>query len=208
MRTTPKTLPSHARRAVLAVAALGGLAAASSAAPTEPDSGLRSRLYVGLAVAALDFDDAYKGLKLADSSAGIGVYGGLRLRDRLSLELSYDAFDAIDLHDVAGSGIVRLDIETERRTTALSVLREISFKELFDWRRDWRVYGTVGVYDSELRRTITMLGSNARTSADDGDTGLLLGAGVLYGVGRVELRGYVLRGGDAREAGAAVQFKF
>ena len=208
MRTHAKACHSHARGAALALTAWCALAAAHPAAAAEPEHALRSRLYAGISVSALEFDDAYRGVKLADSSTGAGVYGGFRLRDRLSLELSYDAFDAIDLHDIAGSGIVRLDVETERRTTALSVLREISLKELFDWRRDWRLYGSAGVYDSSLRRTITTRGSSTRTSVDDGDTGLLFGAGVLYGVSRVELRGYVLRGGDAREVGAAVQLKF
>lgn len=192
----------------LLVAALCALAAAQSAAAAEPEHPLRSRLYAGVTFAALDFVDAYKGVRLSDTSTGFGVYGGFRLRERLSLELAYDSFDAIDLHDIAGSGVVRLDVETERRTTTLSVLREISFKELFDWRRDWRVYGAAGIYDSNLRHKVTTLGSSARRSVDDGETGLLLGAGVLYAVGRVELRGYLLNGGDAREAGAAVQLRF
>ena len=189
-------------------ATLCALAAARAAAAAEPDGAAGSRLYAGVAVLALDFVDAHEGVTFDDASTGFGVYGGFRLHDRLALELSYDAFDAIDVRDIAGSGIVRLDVETERRTATFSVLREISLKELFGWPRDWRLYGTAGIYDSDLRRTVTTLGSNVRRSVRDGDTGLLLGAGVLYAVGPVELRGYVLGGGDAREVGAAVQLRF
>jgi hypothetical protein len=47
-----------------------------------------------------------------------------------------------------------------------------------------------------------------RSFAHEDDSGLSFGAGVLYAVGRVELRGYLRSTGDAREAGAAVQFRF
>jgi hypothetical protein len=196
--------------ATLGLAALVVVAAARSAAAAEPTRSLGSRFYAGMTVATLDFDDNYEGLKLDDSSTGYGVYGGFRLKQRLALELSYDVFDAaIGLHDIAGSGIVRLDVATERRTTTLSAVRDVSFKELFDWRRDWRVYGTVGVYDSRLTTIATTLGSSPRTkSVDDRDTGVLFGAGTLYTLGRVELRGYLLSGGDVREAGIGAQFKF
>jgi hypothetical protein len=108
---------------------------------------------------------------------------------------------------------VRFDAKTERRTTALGVLREISLRELFGWRRDWRMFGVAGFYGSDLERTVTLLGSGAPASARDRDAGLFVGAGVIYELGRVELRGYVrelgvLDGGEAREAGGAVQFRF
>ena len=197
--------------AALGLATLAVLAAARSAAAAEPPKrSLGSRFYAGMTVATLAFDDDYEGIKLDDSSTGYGIYGGFRLKERLALELGYDAFDAaIDLHDIAGSGIVRLDVATERRTTTLSVVRDVSFKDLFNWRRDWRVYGAVGVYDSQLTTTATTLGSSPRTrSVNDSDTGVLFGAGTLYTLGRVELRGYLLSGGDVREAGIGAQFKF
>ena len=199
--------PKAARTAGLA-ATFCALAAAPVARAAEPDGANGSRLYAGVAVLALDFVDSHEGVTFDDVSTGFGVYGGFRLHDRLALELSYDAADAIDVRDIAGSGIVRLDIETERRTTTFSVVREVSLKELFEWPRDWRLYGTAGIYDSDLRRTVTALNTNTRRSVRDSDTGLLIGAGVLYALGHVELRGYLLSGGDAREFGAAVQFRF
>lgn len=191
-----------------ALVVLGTARAVAAAEPKKPSLG--SRFYAGASVATLDFDLDYEGLQVDDSSAGYSIYGGFRLRDRLALELSYDAFDrAIDLHDIAGSGVVRLDVATERRTTSLSLVRDVSLKELFDWRRDWRVYGTVGVYDSRLATSATTLGSSMHTRrVDDRDTGVLFGAGALYTLERVELRGYLLSGGGVREAGIGAQFKF
>jgi hypothetical protein len=194
--------------ATLGLATLAVLAAARSAAAAEPPK--RSRFYAGMTVATLAFDDDYGGIKLDDSSAGYGIYGGFRLKERLALELSYDAFDAaIDLHDIAGSGVVRLDVATERRPTTMGVVGDKSFKKVFDWKRDWRVYGAVGIYDSRLTTTATTLGPSPRTrSVDDSDTGVLFGAGTLYTLGRVELRGYLLSGGDVREAGVGAQIEF
>jgi len=194
------------------LAALVGAAAAHAAEP--PKTSFGDRLYAGIAAASLRFSDEYDSMRLTDSSATIGLYAGFLLKERLALEISYDSYDAIELHDIAGSGIARLDVESERRTIAVSVLREVSLKEIFEWRRDWRVYGAMGIYESEVDRTVTFLGSGAAASAIVDATGLFLGAGVLYAIGRVELRGYVrsfgavLDDGKAREMGAAVQLRF
>jgi hypothetical protein len=66
----------------------------------------------------------------------------------------------------------------------------------------------LGVYESRVDRTVTDLGSNAQTSAGDSVTGALAAGGVLYKLGRVELRGYLRGWGDVREIGAAAQFRF
>jgi hypothetical protein len=211
-----KTKSTTATRRAWQRAAAVALAAASIAAhahAAEPGESIGARLYAGVGAASARFDDQYEGIGLADTSIGLGLYAGVRLRERLAIELSYEAFDAIDLHDVAGSGVLRFDAKTERRSTMLGVLREISLRELFGWRRDWRMFGVAGFYGSDLERTVTLLGSGARSSVGDSDAGLFVGAGVIYQLGRVELRGYlrelgVLDRGEAREAGGAVQFRF
>jgi len=171
------------------------------------------RLYAGITAATLEFYDEQNGISFNDSSTGFGLYAGFLLREQLAVELSYDSFDAIDLHDLAGSGTARFDVTTQRRTVAFSAVRTISLRELFSWPRDWRLFGTIGVYDSRLARTITPLGSGTPASVDDESTGLALGAGVLYRIGPVDVRGYVRTLGaidnrEALEAGAAVQLRF
>jgi hypothetical protein len=172
-----------------------------------------ARLYVGIGVARLTFDDQFNGLTFDDVSTGIAAYGGFRLSERLSLEISYDAADAISLSDVAGSGIVRFNVVNERRTVAISALRELSLREIFNWQRDWRLFGMAGIYGSDLERAVTTVGSNARTVSDDRIAGALLGAGVIYRLSSVEVRGYVrklgvLDRGEATETGASVQLRF
>jgi hypothetical protein len=195
----------------------GVLAASSSgvraADSDDSDDTADARLYAGTGLNRVSFDDAYNGVSLDDISTGFVAYLGFRLREQLSLEVSYDASDAIDRSDVAGSGIVRFDVVNERRTVAISALRELSLQELFGWRHDWRVFGVVGVYRSDLDRTATILGSNQQTASGDEITGALLGAGFLRRIGPIEVRGYVrtfgvLDAGEASETGATVQFRF
>jgi len=86
-------------------------------------------------------------------------------------------------------------------------------RDIFEWRRDWRVFGMAGVYRSSLGRSVTVLGTGESSSTDEGITGALLGGGVLYKVGPVDLRGYfrefgVLDNKEGRDVGIIVQRKF
>jgi hypothetical protein len=185
----------------------------AQAADPEGEDDADARLYVGIGAARLTFDDEFNGLEFDDVSTGLAVYAGFRLSERLSLELSYDAADAIDLRDVAGSGVVRFNVASERRTVAISALREVSLRELLNWQRDWRLFGMAGIYRSDLERAITSIGSNERTDTDEQIAGALLGAGVIYRLSSVEVRGYVrtlgvLDRGEAMETGASVQVRF
>jgi hypothetical protein len=214
-RTTRVRGPRMDRKPLVLFLAFAGLAAAlsldASAADAE-DAGV-ARFYAGTGITRVSFDDAYNRVNVDDVSTGFVAYLGFRLREQLSLEVSYDASDAIDRSDVAGSGVVRFDIVGERRTVAISALREVSLQDLFDWRRDWRVFGIAGIYASSLDRTVTTLGSNVRTANSERIHGALLGAGFLRRIAGVEVRGYVrqfgiLEGAEALETGATVQFRF
>jgi len=187
--------------------------AGSVSAAETPKDDSPHRFYAGVIAGSLEFHDSYGGLHFHDTSVGLGVFGGAYLKDRLSLELSYDSFTAIDLHDLAGSGVTRFDVEGRRRTAALSVVREVSMRDIFEWRRDWRVFGMAGVYRSDIDRSVTILGTGGSSSADERITGVLLGAGVLYKVGPVDLRGYLREFGvtdtkEGRDIGIVVQRKF
>ena len=205
--------PSRQLRDALVAAAFASFALAASGAESpkkEPEQ--PHRFYAGVNLSNLDFSDAYAGVNLHDSSVGLGVFGGAYLKDRLSLELSYDSFTAIDLHDVAGSGVTHFDMKTERRTVSLAVVREVSLREVFDWKRDWRVFGMAGAYRSSISRSVNLLGTGQSTSGE-GLENALLGGGVLYRVGPVDLRGYFRQFGvmgdkEAREFGLVVQRRF
>jgi len=202
---------SGSANAGLRAAALGVLAAAASAAPVraeEPAAPLRSKFYSGLELASVKFDDSYGGIDFNGTTPGAGLYTGYWVNDRLSVELAYDWTDALDLRDIAGSGIRRFDITSERHTVSVSVLRQVVLRDFFNLKRDWRVFGTLGVYESRVDRTVTDLVSSTRISTGDSGTGASAAAGVLYTVGRFELRGYLRGWGDAREIGAAAQLRF
>jgi len=194
--------------AVLVLPALAAPARAAEPAVSAPSASIGSRFYAGLDVASLHVDDSYGGVGFSGSTTGAGLFGGFWVNDRLSVELEYEWIDALDLHDIAGSGITHFDINSQRDTVSVSVLRQVVLKDFFNFKRDWRVYGMLGVYESDIHRTVTDLGSSAQISAADNSSGVLAAAGVLYKVGRFELRGYLRGWGDVREVGAGAQIRF
>lgn len=199
--------------AVLALAAVPWTAWSAepgfpSARPADPKVPLISRVYGGVNVASVHYDDKYADIAFAGSSIGLGLYTGFRVNDHLSVELAYDATDAIDKHNVAGSGVVYFNVDTEVRALSASVQRQFSLRELFNLPRDWRVYGMFGVYDSKLDRTVTDLASYAQKEIHEDKSGALAGFGMLYGLRRLELRGGFRLWGDGRDFGIGAQFRF
>jgi len=206
--------PSRPARSVGLAGVVAALVLASqpwlarAAEPAAPQPTLVSRFYGGIDVASIHYNDTYGDVAFGGSSVGLGLYTGFRVNDRLSVELAYDETTAIDKHDVEGSGVVHFNVETELHTISASVLRQISLRELFNLPRDWRVYGMLGVFDTKLDRTVTDLASYAEKSQQEKNTGLLGGAGMLYRLGRVDLRGGLRFWGEARDVDLAAQFRF
>ena len=95
--------------------------------------------------------------------------------------------------------------------SALVILFAVSFFHPRS-KRDWRVFGAAGIYKSALRRSITPAAAVTAPLSDD-VTGLVLGAGVLYRVSGLDLRGYVREFGatdrrEGTEIGFGVQRRF
>jgi outer membrane protein with beta-barrel domain len=189
---------------LLATAACG----ARAAEPTTKATPLGSRFYGGVDVASIHYNDTYGDVAFGGSSIGLGLYTGFRVNDKLSVELAYDETTAIDKHDVEGSGVVVFNVETELHTVSASVVRQISLRELFNLPRDWRVYGLLGLYDTDVDRTVTNLASYAQASQHEKNSGVLAGTGMLYHLGRLELRGGFRFWGEARDLDFAAQFRF
>ena len=190
---------------LLATVAGGAQAAEPTGAKAAP---LGSRFYGGVDVASIHYDDKYGDVAFSGSSIGLGLYTGFSVNDRLSVELAYNETNAIDKHNVEGSGVVIFNVETELHTVSASVVRQVSLRELFNLPRDWRVYGMLGVFDSNLDRTVTDLTTYAQTSTQEKNTGVLGGGGMLYHLGRIELRGGLRFWGEARDVDFAAQFRF
>jgi outer membrane protein with beta-barrel domain len=179
--------------------------------PENRDEG--ARFYAGLGAASLTYEGEHRGVEFDDSSIGLDAYGGFRLRDNLAIEVSYKSFDAVEIDDIRGSGVAHLDITSGWDTQSVTAVAEVSLQEWFRWKRNWRVYGTLGYYRSDIDRTVVTLGTGANESVSDDESGLLLGTGVLYEIGIVDLRGYiewfgVLDDREAWDAGVAVQVSF
>jgi hypothetical protein len=181
---------------------------ARAAEPAAAKPALGSRFYGGVDVAAIHYNDTYGDVAFGGSSIGLGLYTGFRVNDKLSVELGYNETNAIDKHNVEGSGVVVFNVETELHTITASVVRQVSLRELFNMPRDWRVYGMFGVYDNNLDRTVTDLASYAQTSVQEKNAGVLGGFGMLYRLGRLDLRGGLRFWGDARDVDFAAQFRF
>src|SRR5262249_54263921 len=159
-----------AQRVAGAVTALLVATAACGARAAEPATKatpLGSRFYGGVEAASIHYNDTYGDVAFGGSSIGPGLYTGLRVHDHLSVELAYNETTAIDKHNVEGSGVVVFNVETELRTVSASVLRQISLRDLLNLPRDWRVYGMVGIFDTNLDRTVTDLGSYAQVSVQE-----------------------------------------
>ena len=172
-----------------------------------------ARFYAGLGAATLTYEGAYGGIAFEDSALGLGLYGGFRLRDNLSIEVSYSSVDAVNLDDLWGSGTARLDVASDWETTSVKAVGELSLKEWLNFPRNWRVYGALGGYQSDVDHSVTTRATGAVEIVRADEAGLMVGAGVLYEVGIVDVRGYVewfgvLDEGEAWDAGVAVQVRF
>jgi opacity protein-like surface antigen len=197
----------------IAVAAAVGASATSTGVAADDDEQKPSRFYAGLGAASLEHRVEHEGIEFTDTSAGIDLFGGFRLNDALGVEVAYKRFDDIAAQDIRGSGVTRLDIEMPLDIIVIKAVGQLSFRELFGWQRNWRVYGTAGMYQTDFERTVVNLGSGATESVRDKQSGLTVGAGMLYQLGPVDLRGYVewlgvLDDNEASNAGVAVQFSF
>lgn len=171
------------------------------------------RLYAGVGAADLELAAAHAGTRIRDSSLGLGVHGGFKLRERLAIEVSYGSADAVELDDVWGSGTTRFDVASDWSTLAVRAVGELSLQEWLRWRRNWRLYGALGGYESRVTHRVTTRGTSVTERVRDDEAGLMLGTGVLYAVGPVDLRAYVEWYGvldelEARATGVAVQWRF
>lgn len=187
------------------------LLCSAAVAADEPAKG--SRFYAGLGLAALEMEDAHRGVAFDDSALVLAPYAGFRLRDNLDLEVAYLRADGLGAHDIRGSGVARLDIDERVATTVIRAVHRFSLSEWLEWRRSWQVFGTVGYYRTDIQRTVTTLNTGVRETVRRDEAGLALGTGVLYEASAVELRGYiewfgVLDDREAQETGVAVQLRF
>jgi hypothetical protein len=171
------------------------------------------RLYAGAGLGLADYKGAFEGVSYNDRPFSLQAFGGYRISDRWSMELAYARSDDIESGEIAGSGVERLDIDAQLETKIVRALLTLPLSEALGWQKNVRVFGTIGYHDSESRSEIAELGSGEKRTDRQNDSGLAFGGGILYGIGKIDLRGYVEwldrdTVDDAWSGGVAVEYGF
>jgi hypothetical protein len=172
-----------------------------------------SRFYAGAGIASADFEDRHVGIGYDDAPLAWHAYGGFRFRDRIAFELGYKTLGDIESGEIAGSGMERLEIGSEFDAVFGRLRASLSLSELFGWQRQFTVFGTIGYFDSETNRRVVEFGASRTSDVSIDDGGIALGAGLIYRLGKVDLRGYVERfevgdGAETFDVGVAAEIAF
>lgn len=171
------------------------------------------RLYVGAELGLAAYRDGYAGVTYEDRPLAMQGFAGYRLDDRWSVELAYERLSGIESGQVAGSGTERLDIGSRLDTAAVRAILTVPLSELLRCRKRIAIFGAAGYHSSEARSDVLELGSQARTRITTQESGPTVGGGVLYGLGKIDLRGYaewLQRDGTSKTwtTGVAFQYRF
>ena len=198
-------LPPRCRRGLVAITCLGWTALPVAAQEAD-------RFYLGAGIGVADYESVYEGVAYADTPLGAHLYGGVQLRDRVAVELALTSLADIESGDILGSGIERLRISADYRAIAVKGRFSVALAEVVPRWRKWTVFGTAGAYASEERRHVVELVSSQTSDDVTDDSGLVFGAGAIYGFSRLSVRAS-LESFDGRHADhtaidVAVEFGF
>lgn len=171
------------------------------------------RFYAGVGAGSLSHESNYAGVLFHDRSTGMDVYGGYRLHGVFAIELALERFDHLDAHDIAGSGIERLDVAGSLTAATVRAVATIPVSDFFHWRRRFELLGSAGYGQTTLHRDVVELGYGPLDPLPERRRGTTFGIGVLYGLRKADLRAYIERLGLNHDRSAsglsiAVQFKF
>lgn len=192
---------------------LCALILAACGSPAVAQEQPHGHLYAGVGVGSLNHESYYDGLSFHDRSSGMDIYGGYRLRGFLAVELAVERFDHLDVHDIAGSGTERLDVSGKLDAETIRVVAMIPASDWFHWHRQFTLLGSVGYGQTTLQRNVLELGYGPLDPLPERRRGTTLGLGVLYGLRKIDLRGYLERLGTNHDRSPtalnlAVEFRF
>jgi hypothetical protein len=169
---------------VVLVAAPLGLAAYPSIAQ-ETD-----KAYVGAGLSVGEYAGEHAGIRYDDSPVGALLYGGVRVRDNLGIEVAVSRLLDIESGEIPGSGVERLEIAADYNVIAIKAMYRVSLSEVLTRPTRLTVFGSAGGYASREERNVTQLATARTTSVSEDDAGLVLGVGSIYRISRVSLRAY------------------
>lgn len=195
-----------ARRSRLAVALL-----ACAAGPLVAQEGSGNR-YFGVGAAQIDHSADEGGIAFDDAVAGISVYGGLQLRERIALEGSLTSLPSVSSGEMPGSGVARLRIDSEIHELVVRGVFSLYLGDGFPRAARWTLFGTAGAFAAAEKRRVAELTASTVTRKRIDDSGFALGVGVLYDLPRLRLRATAeQRDGrhiDQIAIGIATEFRF
>ena len=149
--------------------------------------------YAGVTVGLSDVEDRYLGIEYGDAPWTLQATAGYRFDWIWSVEAAWQTLGDVEANDVRGSGIDRLDFTTNVDSASLRVRLWFPASDLYNLNRPLVVYGFAGVHASDIARSATELTSESMFGEEETDYGLNIGAGVVIGLGRFNLRGSVER---------------
>lgn len=184
----------------------------SSSAFADGTEGADARFYAGVGAVRSSYEGERRGIAVDDSSVAFDVPPGYLVTDTLGLAVAYTSLDVLAVPDIAGSGGDRLGIDAGLYAVIVKPVAELSLPEASGRQRDGRLYDAIGYARADAGRTVTGGHGNSEAVHEE-ESGLLLGAGVLYKLGVADLRALVERfdvldEGEARDTGVAAPFSF
>lgn len=170
------------------------------------------RFYFGAGVDFAGHTARQDGLEFEASPAGAAVYGGVQLRERIAIEGALLAQPNVSSGEMAGSGVQRLRIDSGVSLLIVRSVLSLYLGDGFPGAARWTLFGTAGAFAAADSRRVAERTTATSSSVSIDDSGLALGAGVLYDLKRVRLRA-ALEQRDGRQIdqtafGIAAEFRF
>jgi len=189
--------------AVLVVAVLMATAAPSGAQESE-------RFYVGAGLGVLDYRGDFEGIGYSESPPLLRLYGGWQVRERTAVEVAVGQAAGFSTGEIRGSGLERLDIAADYRSVAVRGVFSVALRDVVPkWQR-LTLFGTVGGFSASEKRQVDQLVAGQVRADVAKDSGITLGAGVLYRLSKLNLRASFeqLDGRDANQSALEIGTEF
>jgi hypothetical protein len=184
---------------------------ACCAAPLAAEE-LDGRFYFGAGVSMADHSGDQEGIAFDDTPVGATLYGGAQLSERIAIEGSLLSFPRVSSGELLGSGVSRLKVDSELNVVVVRGVFSLYLGDGFPRAARWTLFGTAGGFSSRESRSVAELTTVSASSAKIDDSGVALGAGVLYDLERLRLRAaFEQRGGrhtDQTAIGVSAEFRF
>ncbi len=173
---------------------------------------LDGRFYVGAGLGLADHSGDQEGIAFDDTAVGAALYGGRQLSERIAIEGSLLSFPSVTSGELLGSGVSRLKVDSDLNVLVVRGVFSLYLGDGFPRAARWTLFASAGGFASRESRSVAELTTATASSRKIDDSGVALGAGVLYDLKRLRLRAaFEQRGGrhtDQTAIGVTAEFRF